>query len=346
MSMKPPTGGPGQRSRDNWVGRVVDERYAVHELVAENGVARVYRASDTLAGTRVALKRLYSPELDARFLVRFRSALYRVARLKLPRLVAVRDYGLIEGEAVVAMDWMSAPTLRDHLALRGRLRAAMTSQFGLWMAEALADLHRRDILHLGLTPGNVFLDAVVGARLSDVGLARAVADTGLTLTGADIGHALPYLAPEQLTYRELTPAADVYALGVVLFHTITGRLPHVDVTLADRMASQRARASEAPPRPSKLVRGVPVALDDTVALCLHPDPQVRPASGVEVAARLRARTSETSKIPVAYIERATQAHRALSRQLPAMSIHDRKTEIQRTRGARRNSFFARRAPRE
>jgi serine/threonine-protein kinase len=312
------------RSRDPWVGRLIDERYLIHELVAESGAARVYRARDRLTGARVALKRLSTGDAGARFLVRFRSTAFRVAQLKPPRLVPILDYALIDGDAVLAMDWMTTPTLREHLARRGRLRGDIASQLGLWLADALADLHRQRVLHLGLTPGNIFLDTVVGVRVCDVGLARIMADTGLTLTGTDMGHRLPYLAPEQLASSEVTSAADVYAYGVVLFEALTGELPFHSASVAAQVAAQAGHAYEPPPRPSDLVRGIPVALDDTVALCLQADPRFRPADAMEIAARLRVGTSETSKVALAYVARATFAHRALSRYVPALSIQERR----------------------
>jgi serine/threonine-protein kinase len=287
------------------VGQTIAERYTVRALAGEGSLARVYRAYDTINGTRVALKRLKTPDLTARFLLRFRAATYAAALLTHPRLVAVTDYALVDREAVVVMEWAPHQTLATYLARRSRVRPVVAGQIALWLAETLAVIHAHSLLHLDLTPRNIFLDEVVGVRVADIGLARAISDTGLTVTGDGFLHTLPFLAPEQLAYGELSPATDVFALGVVLFRTLTGRYPFPSASLAERLAAHKDHANQPPPRPSNFVRNVPAALDAAIAAALHYRPELRPADGTVLLQRLQKGLVDSSETTLTVIVRAT-----------------------------------------
>lgn len=309
----PRTGGFRRGDGDNWPGQVIDGRYFVRDLIGHVGDVRTYRARDEMTGEFVALKRFQVPDLGARFLVRFRANSYRVASLRLSRLVAVLDYGLIGNEAILAMEWMASPTLAAHLAQRGQIHAKLVARLALWLADALADLHSHGVLHLGLTPGNIFLDQSVGLKVSDAGLARVLSDTGLTMTGGNFARNLPYLAPEQLTYGIPSPATDVYAFGVTIFQMLTGDMPYPARNLADYRAMHSAHTRRTgPPLPSDFARDISQGLDTMIALCLHEEPARRPADGIELAQRLREALRIEPEPALTYVARATSLHRAVT----------------------------------
>jgi eukaryotic-like serine/threonine-protein kinase len=300
-----------ERDGDVWLGQLVSNRYAIEECVATHDQVRTYLAHDALLGEVVALKRFQIPEMGARFLVRFRTAAYQIACLKLPRLVTVWDYGLLGDEAFLTMEWMPTPTLATHLRQHGRMHPSIVSHAALWLADALADLHQRHVQHLGLTSANVFLDPTYGLKITDVGLNRVVTDTGLTMTGASFARSLGYLAPEQLMYGALSDAVDVYAFGVIVFEMLTGRLPFAGKSLSEHMASRDEHTRYGPPLPSDYADEVPEGLNTMVALCLHVDPARRPPNGMELSRRLRTAIHTAPEPALAYIARATSVTPAI-----------------------------------
>ncbi len=304
---------------DPWLRQPIEGRYRLSRLVADGPVTRVYAGHDLLTDESVAVKRIVAPDLNARFLLRFRTGAYHAAQFNHPRIVRTLDYALIDQDAMVVMEWMATPTLAAHLRARVRLPAAVGARVALWLAGALAALHAAGVLHLGLHPRNIFLDRRVGVRIADVGLARVVADTGLTTTGGNLVGALPFLAPEQLSYGALTPATDIYAFGVLMYQALTGELPFPQPSLADYAAAQSRWARLPTARPSALAPGLPAALDETILACLAHEPQRRPADGRTLADRLRATPPVSladEEAVTTYMTRATREHHALSLKFP------------------------------
>ncbi len=313
---------------DAWLTEPLEGRYALRRVVAEGTTTRVYCGDDLALGDAVAVKRILAPELNARFLWRFRAAAYALAIYPLPHCIPVRDYALIGSDAMVVMSWQPTPTLGTHLRARSRLPVTITSQLALWLAEALADLHSHDLLHLGLTPNNIFLDRQVGVKVADAGLARLLSDTGLTMTGGNLTTTLPYLAPEQIAYTPLSPATDVYAFGVILYQTLTGVTPYPQRTLAEYMAALASQEHGATPRPSQRIQGIPPALDDVIAACLNHDPQRRPRDGAALVERLReANVADVTDMATVqmYVTHATTQHRIASLKLSLTRRRQRAT---------------------
>lgn len=298
------------RAVDPWLGQTIAGRYVVRGLAGEGSLARVYRAHDALTGARVALKRLKVVELSAHFLWRFRAVAYAAALLRHQRIVAVTDFALVDQEAVLALEWMPHQTLATYLAHRTRIRPTLAGQMALWLAETLASIHAQGLLHLDLTPRNLFLDDAVGVRIADIGLARAISDTGLTITGDGFVQTLPYLAPEQLAYGELGPATDVFALGVILYRMVTGRDPFPSGSLAERLAAHKDHSRQPPPRPSAVVRGIAPALDDAIAAALNYRPERRPADGTALFSRLQEGITDTSQTALTHIVNSAACDRA------------------------------------
>ena len=313
---------------DSWLRQPIEGRYQVSRLVAEGSATRVYAGQDLELGEPVAIKRFIAPEMNARFLLRFRGVAYRAAQFNHPRIVRTLDYALLDPDALVVMEWMSTPTLAAHLRARVRLPAAVGARVALWLAGALAAIHQAGALHLGLHPRNVFLDRRLGVRIADVGLARVVADTGMTTTGSNLVSVLPFLAPEQLSYGALTPATDIYAFGVLMYQALTGELPFPQPSLADFAAAQTRWARLPTPHPGLLALGLPAALDVTIARCLANDPQQRPADGMALLDRLRATPPASLADPqtvTTYMTRATREHHAISTKFPLLRRRQRAT---------------------
>jgi serine/threonine-protein kinase len=208
-------------------GTSLGGRYRLIDELGHGGMARVWRAFDDVLGRLVAVK-LLSPSLtgDREFLDRFRVEARAAARLAHPNIASVFDYGewdLPAGErmACIVMELLEGESLAARLR-RGRLPWAEAVAAGAQVARALAAAHRRGVVHRDVKPANVVLTAA-GAKVLDFGIAGMTGELSAT-SGGVMGTA-HYVAPELLRGGEVTPAADVYGLGVLLFESLTGTLP-------------------------------------------------------------------------------------------------------------------------
>ncbi|MDT7743517.1 MAG: eukaryotic-like serine/threonine-protein kinase, partial [Actinomycetota bacterium] len=253
---------------------VVLGRYALGEVLGHGGSATVYRAWDRRAERAVALKR-FALGADGPDRHRQRAEVRTLARLDHPGLVRLLDAGTENGRAHLVMDLVEGPSLAQRLA-DGCLPVADLVALGSSLAEALAYIHAEEITHRDVKPANVLLDPVHGPRLADFGIARLVDSTRVTATDAVVGTAA-YMAPEQLRGTAVGPAADVYALGLVLLEAATGGLGLPGTGLEVVLT----RLTTAPSVPDE----VPAPLRTLLRTMTDGSPQRRP-SARQVAAAL------------------------------------------------------------
>ena len=195
-------------------------RYQLAGALGFGGMAEVYRAWDTVLCRDVAVK-LFQPTADLDDRRRFDNEVRTLAGLSHPGLVSVYDTGGSDRGAFLVLQLVDGRTLRTHIA-RGPLAVEEVRWLGARLAEALAHVHDRGIVHRDVKPSNILLDRAGTPYLADFGLAHLTGATRFTRTGQMVGTA-PYLAPEQVRGVEVTTAADVYALGLVLLECLTGR---------------------------------------------------------------------------------------------------------------------------
>ncbi len=242
---------------DGWLGRTLDGRYRVEALLGSGGVGVVYRAEHLALGRKVALKVLSSSfGPDDALRRRFEREARVLSALQHPNIVAVSDYGIVEGTPYLVMELLEGRTLASLLTERGALPPSLALRIARDMLRGLAFAHGRGVLHRDLKPANVFLqtlpDDPYHVKLLDFGLAKvlsqeeAVAEGDSTLTGSGVVLGTPtYMAPEQAAGDPADARADVYATGVVLFELLTG---HPPFTGKLRMEVMRAHMTEPPPR--------------------------------------------------------------------------------------------------
>ncbi|HEX7059858.1 MAG TPA: protein kinase [Solirubrobacterales bacterium] len=265
-------------------------RYELGERLGSGGMSNVYRATDRILERTVAVK-ILAEHLsdDDRFVARFRREALAVAKLIHPNIVQVYDTGIDEGRHYIVMEFVEGRSGAQILQRQGPLDAETTAEIGIQACAGLDYAHRRGIIHRDVKPGNlmIFGGPVGGGemtvKLTDFGIARALEQTRITQVGSVVGTAA-YLAPEQVRGEEATPATDVYALGVVLYQFLTGRLPYEGSTLAELAVRQQ---NEKPLPPTTYNDEVPETLGAAVLRALEGDPSRRYASADELAAGLR-----------------------------------------------------------
>ncbi|HEU5063340.1 MAG TPA: protein kinase [Solirubrobacterales bacterium] len=271
-------------------GGTLSGRYETSEKLGTGGMSNVYKATDRILERTVAVKVLAEHlSDDERFVERFKREALAVAKLIHPNIVQVYDTGVDEGRRYIVMEYVEGRSGAQILQRQGPVEPEIAAEIGIQACAGLDYAHRRGIIHRDVKPGNLMIvGGPVGGgemivKLTDFGIARAVEQTRITQVGSVVGTAA-YLAPEQVRGEEATPATDVYALGVVLYQFLTGRLPYEGSSLAELAVRQQ---NEKPLPPDTYNSEVPETLGAAVLRALEGDPNRRYASADELAAGLR-----------------------------------------------------------
>jgi len=264
-------------------------RYEIGDRLGSGGMSNVHRALDRTLERTVAVK-ILAEHLsdDERFVARFRREATSVAKLIHPNIVQVYDTGIDRGRHYIVMEYVEGRSGAQILQKQGPLDADTVAEAGAQACAGLDYAHRRGIIHRDVKPGNLMITGgPVGGgemtlKLTDFGIARAIEQTRITQVGSVVGTAA-YLAPEQVRGEEATPATDVYALGVVLYQFLTGRLPYEGSSLAELAVRQQ---NERPLPPSTYNGEISETLGTAVLRALEGDPARRYASAAELAGGL------------------------------------------------------------
>ncbi|GAA4589650.1 serine/threonine-protein kinase [Actinoplanes octamycinicus] len=262
-------------------GDALNQRYRLDDRIAAGGMGEVWRATDTLLGRPVAVKMLLVEHAaEPTFQQRFEHEARAMATLRHPGVAAVYDYGTTSGGAYLVLARIDGQPLDRRLAERGRLSPAETMALVAQVAGALQAVHRAGIVHRDVTPGNLIIEPDGNVVLVDFGVARSA--LSVTLTGARnvIGTAC-YMAPEQVAKATVGPAADLYALGAVAYHCLTGHPPFEG---GDPVSIALRHVTETPePLPGEL----PEPVRALVTRALAKDPADRHPSAAALASAAR-----------------------------------------------------------
>jgi tetratricopeptide (TPR) repeat protein len=277
-------------------GEMVIGRFRIVRFLGRGGMGEVYQAEDTQLG-QVALKTLRpGGALDADSVLRFRQEVQLARRVTSTNVCRIHDLFQVPGDrdrlpcSFLTMELLPGVTLADHIQRDGPLPFAQAESVALQLCTALQAIHDAGVIHRDLKSRNIMLVPRNGephAVVMDLGLAREwepsdTGDSGITKTGAVMGTP-EYMAPEQFQGPSVTPAADIYALGVVLYELATGIRPFQSATPLGAVA-KRAKH----PAPVSSVRaGVPKHWDEVINRCLEYEPEKRWGSALEVAEVLK-----------------------------------------------------------
>jgi serine/threonine-protein kinase len=274
-------------------GTTLGGRYVLVKAIARGGMGEVWQADDTVLGRVVAVKILLSTlSGDPDFAARFRSEARAMASLSHPGIVEVYDYGDSDGLPYLVMRYVAGQSLRALLEQEGRLSPARTMNLVSQAAEALHHAHNAGIVHRDVKPGNLLIRPDGRLVLTDFGIARILAADLPTTAGQVVGTAA-YLAPEQVLGAPVSPATDMYALGVVAYECLTLTRPFVADT-AVAVALMHTRTSP-PPLPSD----IPVGVRDVVVRALAKDPAQRWARASDMAGAATA-AADTAAIRMSF----------------------------------------------
>src|SRR5512139_703501 len=262
-------------------GTMLADRYRIVSLAGRGGMGEVYRAEDLRLGQTVALKFLPAslerdPAARERLLAEVRSA----RTVSHPNVCRVYDVGEVQGRSFLTMEYIDGEDLASLLRRIGRLPAAKALEIARQLCAGLAAAHDKGVLHRDLKPANVMIDGRGQARITDFGLAISAGAAG---SPADFAGTLAYMAPERFHGAPATVQSDLYALGLILYETYTGKPALKGTTIGEW---QRAHAESTPTSPSALVSEMEPAVERVILRCLAKDPARRPASAAQVAAAL------------------------------------------------------------
>jgi hypothetical protein len=270
-------------------------QYEIVERLGGGGMAVVYRAVQQPLGREIALKAL-SSELfqDDGFVKRFETEAKTLAKLDHPNILPIYDFEVMDGNAFLTMPLIRGGTLRDVLN-RGPLDALTAWRYLREIGDGLQHAHDAGIVHRDLKPTNVLIHTDGRAMLADFGLARGAGQpTHLTTIGLAIGTP-GYMAPEQVMGHDVDKRADIYAMGVLTFEMLTGRLPFIG---SNRMEVAYATVNTPIPSVVKINPNLPDELDQLLQKVLAKDPAQRPQTVGELLTQM-ARLPQRRAAPTA-----------------------------------------------
>lgn len=260
-------------------GAIIGERYRIIGLLGRGGMGEVFRADDLRLGQAVALKFLpVSLERDPMRLAQFHNEVRTARQVSHANVCRVYDIGEADGQHFLTMEYVDGEDLSSLLRRIGRLPEDKALQIARQICAGLHAAHERGVLHRDLKPANIMLDKEGRARITDFSLAAAAGAVEDVRAGTPA-----YMAPEQLSGKEVTVRSDIYALGLVLYELFTGRRALDAKTVPELLDMQQSSGIALP---ASVMATIDPVVERAIMRCLELDPANRPATAMAVAASL------------------------------------------------------------
>lgn len=253
--------------------KLLNGRYRLVSQHGSGGMSVIYRATDIELGRTVAIK-ILRPSLtnDPSFLVRFRQEARNVANLAHPNIVTVHDVGQDGNTHYIVMEFLDGQDLKKIIKADAPFSIERTLNYAIQICAGIGYAHRAGLVHADVKPQNILTTDGDRIKVTDFGIAQALAATRPDERQKVVWGSPHYFAPEQAQGEYPTPSADVYSIGVVLFEMLTGRLPFMG---NDQQELALAHIRDAPPRISELNPKVPPSLDTIIQKTLAKEPASR-----------------------------------------------------------------------
>lgn len=280
--------------------------YEIKEYIDGGSMGEVYRAVQISLDREVAIKTriissLDKEEMDPERLIREAKT---IARLEHPKIIKVHDCFVRDERIYIVMELLNGTTLGHilsekenwkqydrYLRAPGKLELEWILKIGIEVSMALQHAHEKDIYHRDIKPSNIFITNNDEIKVFDFSIARDIKSRGLTMTGMIVGSP-PYMSPEQVQGKKIDSRSDIYSMGCVLFHAVTGSMPFHDTS--EIMICVK-HLQEAPPDPKEIAQDCPEELREIILKCLEKKPEDRYQSAKDLAEDLMDLSEKTGK---------------------------------------------------
>lgn len=282
---------------DKYIGKTLDNRYEIIEVIGVGGMSVVYKARCNRLNRYVALKVLKDEySADASLRRQFHDESQSVAILSHPNIVSVYDVSHFEDTEYIVMELIDGITLKEYLKRRGQLTWKEVTFFSLQIAKALEHAHSRNIIHRDIKPQNIMLLRDGTLKVADFGIAKNMVEEGGTKSLGEAIGSVHYVSPEQAKGSIIDTRSDLYSFGVVMYEMLTGRLPFEGDSPVS-IAIQHINSMALPP--SDFVDGIPSTLESITMKAMNPSLSKRYASATDILKDLESfRSNPNFVLPV------------------------------------------------
>lgn len=264
---------------DRYIGKKLDGRYEIKEIIGVGGMANVYKAYDSIDDRSVAVKILRDEHMqNDELLRRFRNESKAIAVLSHPNIVKVYDVSFNEDIQYIVMEHIDGITLKEYIEQQKVLRWKEAVHFTVQILRALQHAHDKGIVHRDIKPQNVMLLADGTIKVADFGIAKFARSSQQTITDKAIG-SVHYISPEQAKGEATDEKSDIYSLGIMLYEMTTGQLPF-DADSPVSVALQQIQSQ--PKLPRQINPDIPEGLEDIIVRAMQKDPSRRYRSAAEM----------------------------------------------------------------